>query len=505
MGKNREFFWKGALYKVQWSVLKKLRYNGQKCLFLITGTPCTFINAPYNFCEIFIVFVIKFFNCYKDTCLNDLNELEKPSLAQVARMEEATAISEMNSDFKTEIEERERKISAERKIKPEMKPVSVPSPVTNIPDITPQQIQQTKDSPGNPTLKDIPEIVRKLSSENQSVFSTKPEVTHQPIQPEPTQNPAPVRRPSMDKPEIKPLPEPAGKITEPLVDLTESIPLQVPEPKPVAEPVTAQRIEAPTCVPKANSGYSHYNMDSISTVNKNYPIVSISAGSTGSTGSAHIAPPSYSQTVKEINNSQTVPLPVQNQSIPVPNQAVPVPSQSIPAQTQSIPVPNQSVPVGNQPLPSRNQPIQTQSQPIPVQNQSAPVRNQNQPAPVPPQPRVLPVNNQPVPSQKPVDLNRIKPSQSASTGYQKPVQPPVSQQQAYQQHPRASSSIPAGNSKAVGSSFQGHQVAPNPFEYRNSLATRGLDNMASSQHHFPIGNINPLPISKVKPLFISTP
>ena len=35
MGKNREIFLKGALYKVHWSISKNLRYIGQKWLYLI--------------------------------------------------------------------------------------------------------------------------------------------------------------------------------------------------------------------------------------------------------------------------------------------------------------------------------------------------------------------------------------------------------------------------------------------------------------------------------------
>ena len=34
---SRRFFIKAALYKVHWSILRKLRYNGQKCLCLITA------------------------------------------------------------------------------------------------------------------------------------------------------------------------------------------------------------------------------------------------------------------------------------------------------------------------------------------------------------------------------------------------------------------------------------------------------------------------------------
>ena len=40
IGSNlRVFFLKEALYKLNWSILKKIRYIGQKCLYLITA-PC---------------------------------------------------------------------------------------------------------------------------------------------------------------------------------------------------------------------------------------------------------------------------------------------------------------------------------------------------------------------------------------------------------------------------------------------------------------------------------
>ena len=416
------------------------------------------------------------FQLLKETCLNDINELEKASLAQVARIEEAKAISEMNADFKSEIEERERKISAERKAKPELLPVvlPVPSPIKSSPEITPQQLQQTKDAPVNVALKDIPEIVRKLSSESQPVFSTNPEMSHILQQQEMSHSDQPARRPSIEKPDSVQNSNNISKIPEPLVDLTDNNPIPVPETKSVTEPVPPQRIEAPTCVPKANSGYSHYNMDSISTVNKNYPIVSISAntGNTGtSSSSSQIAPPSYSQTVKE--------LPPNPQPVQIPVQAVPAPNPPVQVQNQSIPVQPQQVP-------TRNLPVQNQPVPNPVRAQAP----------------VLPVSNQPIPSQgshsaqKSVDSSRVKPnsSQNLPAAYQKPVQPPVSQQHAYQQNHRSSSSVPSGKPAQTG--FQGHQPS-NPFEYRNSLTSRGLDNMASSQHHFPIGNINPLPISKV--------
>ena len=40
--KKFDEFSKRAFYKVDWSILKKLRYIGQKCLYFITVLPCSF-------------------------------------------------------------------------------------------------------------------------------------------------------------------------------------------------------------------------------------------------------------------------------------------------------------------------------------------------------------------------------------------------------------------------------------------------------------------------------